>query len=176
MLSRPLLVAAVAAGLLVVSVGADLAFTSHVEVHAGRAGDELVLVGQGQLDGRPSYSYARPTTTGEPFRANASDSITLEVTLHNAYPWPTSRTFALTRDGCYEGASTLATLRVSASGSGEGKARSSIPVQTLLREYGTLYPKPVDGPEADVQQVYLQVCRGMRDVATASFSVQEVSA
>lgn len=169
MASRALLIAAVAAGLLVVSVGVDLAFNSTLQVRAAKTGDPLQLVGEGQLDGR---LYGGPSRSSQTFRANASDTITVEVTFQNAYPWPSTKTFILTRDGCYDGATELAELRITAPASGEGKASTDLSVERLLREYGLYFPKEAGTPAA--QPIYLQVCRGTRDAVTATFGIEEV--
>lgn len=171
MASKGLLTASIAAGLLVVSVGFDLAFDSSLRIEAGVGSGPMQLVGEGAIDGR----YDRPMATVDPFVANGSDVMTIKITMQNGYPWSSAKSFSLSLDGCYEGARVLAVVDVSAPARGSGSGTTEIAVSRLLAEAGRFIPKESTGPGAGTQYVYLQVCRGDTYATSANLPIQEVA-
>ncbi|HUR69646.1 MAG TPA: hypothetical protein VM370_10400 [Candidatus Thermoplasmatota archaeon] len=164
----PLTVAAVAGVLLIVSVAGDLAFTQSISLEAGKAGGALVLVAEGPVSG--NGRDMRPGVQGDPIALNRSDNLTVRVTLEGKSLWPVSRSYALTTEGCYPGARTLAELGVAGSG-GAATASATIPASKLF-DAGRYYaPKPIDA-QNDI--ISLTLCRGDKQMLYGSLILQEV--
>lgn len=162
---KPLTVAAVAAALLVVSVGMDIVFTRSLTIEMGPAGGPLQVVGHG-LDSDP---YARPIHSIEAIELNASDPVTIKLTLRNDHPWPTSGTYTVTHEGCWAGARTLGSVELSAPANGEATASLTTNASKLYESHPGA-PKTVGG----TTWAHVNVCRGDRHIAGGSLMIQEV--
>jgi hypothetical protein len=167
--THALWVAGIAAALLVVSVGTDLAFSQTVSLEAGKQGGTLQLIGDAALGG--GNRYAKPALDGDPIPVNRSDTLTLRVNLDNGNPWPSTRSFTITTEGCYSGARSLAVIDVHASARGVGSAEAQISVATLLNAASMYSPKLVG---ESIQRTQVTLCRGTTDVLYAPLPIQEV--
>lgn len=169
---QPLTVAIAAAALLVLSVAGDLAFDQRVTVEASAPGGARQLLGDTTLDAR----YSRPGSVVDPFVANETDAITFFVRFHNEHPWPSSKSFTMSSDGCYEGATRLAVVDVRAPARGTGDATAEITVSRLLGGGSRFEPKPVDAAApTGTQYAYVQLCQGERYVMDLSVPIREVA-
>lgn len=166
MLSRALLVAAIAGALLLVTVGVDLAFNSTVELGVAGPGEDVTLVASGPLDGSRMTHVPKSHT----LNVNATDDVTFTLTLENAMPWSVARDLTLSIDGCYEGARQLATFRLRAEG--QGMASDSVTLKAADLAYGNTIPKRDD--EGVPPSAFVNVCRGERYIAAAQLTLEEV--
>jgi len=162
-LSRPLVVALVAMGLLVVSVGTELAFHRSFALDVHDAAGWLT-VGESYDPTDNGVPRATPALT-HAVLVNASDALDLRVRVDNGYPWSYSHAYVVSTGGLRVGEGTL-----TAPASGTGTATFSVPASTFFSSYAG-GPKIAGG---NVTTAYLDVQVGAVSFS-GTFQVQEVA-
>lgn len=164
MASGPLITAGVAAALLVVTLGVDVAMTTTytLDVWSGTGWREIV---------RDPYKidvYRGPEQVV--VSANASDDVRFRLRVENGYLWATSEDYRVLHNGEEVAYGALAT-----EGRGSDESEFTIPASRLLGEGTRFEPKPVGGADTYVSlQVQTDGDEAFRQYQP-SFTLREVS-
>lgn len=167
----PLAVAGVAGVLLLSSVAFDLAFGQTVTLSV-RAGTDYRVIGEGALDS--TSNFARPMRSTSELPVGPNDTLEFRVQFQNGYPWPSTKTFALTADGCYQGTAALSSLAVAAPASGTGEATARILVKDIVATRGggaKLVEGPATSPAPTSQLFDIYLCLGDRYVTSGTITL-----
>lgn len=161
MASRPLVVAVVAMGLLVLSVGFEVVFHRSYAVDV-QASDGWLTIG---ATGSEPYTLAKPgeTSGGAVVQASRNDTLTFRLRVDNGYPWSHSEDYDVRVNGVI-----VAEGKLEADARSEGT--STFEVRAAVFFQGAAV-EPARAP--GVQFGYLDVQVGSAFVY-ASFQVQEV--
>lgn len=165
--STALVTAGVAAALLVVTLGVDVAMTSEhaLDIWTGSAWREVV-----RDPATDMMRYGGPPQVVQ--SVNASDDVRFRLRMENGYPWAQGGTYRVLHNG-----EEVASGELSAEGRGSAQSEFTIPAERLLTGGGLRgEPKPVGGAETFVQ---LQVQLDGKDLFRTYqpyFTLREVSA
>ena len=163
--STALITAGVAAALLVVTLGVDVAMTTSysLDVWTGSSWREIVR------DPYEMNVYRGPSETV--VLANASDDIRFRLRVDNGYPWGKADDFRVLHNGEEVASGSFAT-----PSRGSDEVEFTIPASRLISGSSRFEPKPVGSPDT---YVTLQVQVGGDDIFQSFqpyFTLREASA
>jgi len=162
---QPLIVAGVAAALLVVVVGVDVAIDRSFVLELKTAPDEWTQIASTQMHER-YVSVPRPYAEAQ-MPVNRTDTLEFRLRVENDYPWALDERFEV-----YSHGQKLAEGRLQAPAGGAGQATFEVTVARLMDGQGYM-PSPERGAP-QLYSLYVEVYVDGQYVS-GSFAVREVS-